>query len=265
MKAPLIDTWAVEEYLAAFIRRKLRGAGLEKVVVGLSGGIDSSTSAGLAAHALGSANVLGLILPFGDRRPHDAADAQEVADLFRIHTRVIDISPMLKAYFEHFPHADAMRRGNKMARERMSILYDWASYHQALVLGTGNRTEIQLGYLTKFGDGGVDLEPLGGLYKCEVRQLAGSLGIPSRLVNRVPSAGFWPGQTDEDELGLSYDLIDGILHHMLDLRRSKLELVKLGYPAHAIEIVEERMRRSRHKRLPPSIPPIREEWRKTPR
>lgn len=259
---PIIDTWAVEEHLSEFLHSQLRRAGRNKVVVGLSGGIDSSTAAALAARSLGSEHVIGLILPYGERRPEDVTDALELAELFHIHTRQIDIAPMVDAYFSSFPHAAARRRGNKMARERMSILYDWAEYHEALVMGTGNRTELYLGYLTKYGDGGVDLEPLGGLYKCEVRQLAASMGLPPKLINRVPTAGLWQGQTDEGELGMSYDVIDSILYHMLDLRMGKRSLLKAGFAPADVEMVGQMTRASRHKRLTPPFPALKSAWRK---
>ncbi|HOO77973.1 MAG TPA: NAD+ synthase [bacterium] len=262
MKTPVIDTWKVEEHLVSFIRRAVERSGKEKAVVGLSGGIDSATIGALAVRAMGSSNVIGLLLPYRAGRPEDIRDAQELADLFGIHTRTIDIAPMIDAYFEHFSRASVMRKGNKMARERMSILYDWASYHNALVLGTGNRTEYYMGYFTKYGDGGVDVEPIGCLYKTEVRQLAVSIGIPRHLANRTPTAGLWQGQTDEGELGFTYQFLDSILYCMIDLHLGRQSLLQEGFFPDDIDTVRSMVRATRHKRRTPPIPEFKAEWRK---
>jgi NAD+ synthase len=262
MKLPRIDTWQVENYLCDFIRNYLEKSGCSRVVVGLSGGIDSAATAALAQAALGSRNVRGLILPYRDGNPADVEDALLLCRTFKLKSRVIDISPMIEAYFHDFPRANWMRRGNKMARERMSILYDWAAYHDALVLGTSNKTELLLGYFTKYGDGAVDLEPLGGLYKCEVRQLASSLGVPEKLVNRTPTAGLWKGQTDEKELGFGYDLLDSLLYLRVEKNYHPSRLIEKGFTPEAIQAVQERVDRNSHKlRLPPSAV-IPAAWRK---
>ena len=262
MKLPQIDTWKVENYLADFIRNYLKKSGCSRIIIGLSGGIDSSTTAALAQAALGAENVRGLILPRRGGNPRDVDDALLLCRTFNLKSRVIDISPMIEAYFHNFPRAGWLRRGNKMARERMSILYDWAAYYQALVLGTSNKTELLLGYFTKHGDGAVDLEPLGGLYKTEVRQLAASLGVPEKLINRTPTAGLWKGQTDEKELGFSYDLLDSLLYLMVEKSYPHDRLLSEGFSSETIQAIQNRIDKNAHKlRLAPT-PLIPKGWRK---
>ena len=262
MQLPTIDTWKVDRFLADFIQNYITRAGFHKVVLGLSGGLDSATAAVLAQEALGPENVIALILPAQTSSQADADDALDLCRKFRIKSRLVPVSPMLDAYFAQFPHANWLRRGNKAARERMSILYDWATYHQALVLGTGNRTELLLGYFTKYGDGAADLEPLGNLYKTEVKQLAQSLGVPEKIIRKTPTAGLWKGQTDERELGFSYPLIDSLLYHMFDKKYNSLELVGVGFEPATVKAVTERLKANEHKRKHPPIPVIPSEWRR---
>jgi NAD+ synthase len=262
MKLPEIDTWKVEKFLTEFIHGYLKKAGRDRVVLGLSGGIDSAVAATLAREALGRQKVIALILPSRNTLREDLEDAQNLCQHLNIKSKLIDIAPMVTAYFEQFPHADWLRRGNKIARERMSIIYDWAAYHQALVLGTSNRTELLLGYFTKFGDGAADLEPLGNLYKNEVRQLARSLGIAAEIIDKTPSAGLWKGQTDEKELGFSYDLLDSLLYHMYEKKLSPEELVKAGFNPDTIETVSRRVKENAHKLKAAPIPHIPSRWRR---
>jgi len=152
---------------------------------------------------------------------------------------------------------ESLRGGNMIARERMSILYDWALSLRALVVGTSNKTELMLGYFTKYGDGGVDLEPLGNLYKTQVRQLARYLGVPEPIVRMRPSAGLWPGQTDEGELGISYDELDRILYYMFDKKFSTKKLLSLGFSIENIEKVKNFVKKSEHKRRLPPVAKIR--------
>jgi len=262
MQLPKIDTWKVDRFLADFIQNYLSRSGFRKVVLGLSGGLDSATAAVLAREAIGPQNVIALILPAPTSSPRDEEDALDLCRRFKIKPRVIPVGPMIDAYFAEFPHANWLRRGNKAARERMSILYDWASYHRALVLGTSNRTELLLGYFTKYGDGAADLEPLGNLYKTEVKQLAQSLGIPDKIIRKPPSAGLWKGQTDERELGLTYPLIDSLLYYMFDKKYNDLELAGAGFDPGTIKIVTERVKANEHKRKLPPIPMIPSELRR---
>ncbi len=256
MKLPQIDTTKVRKFLAGFIRENLEKAGREKVVVGLSGGIDSAVAAALAREALGPENVLAFLLPYHTTPEKDREDALQLGRLLGLNPQIIDITPMVEAYFGNFPEADRMRRGNKMARERMSILYDQAAANGALVLGTGNRTELLIGYFTKYGDGGVDLEPLGGLYKTEVVQLARVLEVPDEIIDKPPTAGLWEGQTDEGELGLTYQLLDSLLYRMLDQEYNDLRLASEGFAPETIEAVRCLVRANEHKSRPPPIPVI---------
>ena len=162
--------------------------------------------------------------------------------------KIINVTPMLKAYFKNFSKVNKIRLGNKIARERMSILYDVAKKEKALVIGTSNRTELLLGYFTKYGDGGVDIEPLGALYKTQVYQLAKYLNVPSQIIKKVPSADLWKGQTDEGELGLSYQEMDEILYLLVDCGYKKNRMLKLGYPEKKIEKIEFLLKSSSHKR-----------------
>jgi NAD+ synthase len=203
-----------ETLIVKFINDRVEAAGAKGAVLGLSGGLDSATVAFLAARALGPDRVLALILPeYGVTPKEDREDAREVASILEIKTREIDISKILGCYSEVLPTAGApsVVNGNLKARVRMTILYWHANLLGRLVLGTGNKTEIMLGYSTKFGDAAADVLPIAGLYKDEVREVAKSLGVPDRIVEKAPTAGLWPGQTDEKELGISYDDANAIL------------------------------------------------------
>ncbi len=235
--------------LASFIADAVKTAGADGVVVGLSGGVDSALSTALAARALGPEHVLALLLPYKTSSPESSSDADTVAKQLAVETRTIDISEMIDAYFDHKEQAaDKLRRGNKMARERMSILFDQAKKSRALVLGTSNKTEILLGYSTIFGDNASSINPLGDLYKQQVWQLAKHLELPRSVVDKKPSADLWPGQTDEDELGFDYPTADEVLYLMFDRGLSTKEIVARGYDAEAVGKIEELERRNRFKR-----------------
>lgn len=222
--------------LTSFIRDAVETAHSAGVVVGLSGGVDSSLAAALAAGALGPERVHGFLLPYRTSSPESVDDARAVARHLGVPHREIDISPMVDAYFDTAePGADPGRRGNKMARERMTILFDQAKKLGCLVLGTSNKTEILLGYSTVFGDNASSLNPLGDLYKCQVWQLARHLGLPAQVIDKRPSADLWPGQTDEGDLGFSYATADEVLHLLFDLAYLPHEVVARGYDERAVE------------------------------
>jgi len=271
-----INCERVKRVLVEFIRKGIENSGFQRAVLGLSGGLDSTVVAYLAVEALGDPhNVYGLILPYKSYQSESVRDARLIAKKLRINSWIIRIEPMIEEYFRKFsykriPHhavpgsegsqgktLEYLRKGNKMARERMSILYDWALSLRALVLGTSNKTELIMGYFTKYGDGGVDLEPLGGLYKTQVRQLAKYLGIPQPIINRCPSAGLWPRQTDEEELGINYEELDKILYCTLEKKYSIKKLLTLGFSIENIEKVKNFIKRSEHKRRTPPVAKIR--------
>jgi NAD+ synthase len=234
--------------LVSFIRDAVATSGTQGVVVGLSGGVDSALSAALAVRALEAELVHGFLLPYRTSHPESEQHARAVAESLGIPHRVIDISPMVDAYFAVEPDAPADRRGNKMARERMTILFDQAKKLDALVLGTSNKTEILLGYSTVFGDNASSLNPLGDLYKCQVRQLARHLELPADVVGKAPSADLWPGQTDEDELGFSYETADEVLYLLFDAGLRPEEVIDRGYDEDVVRRIVSLEQRFRYKR-----------------
>ncbi len=248
-----IDVALVRDILVGFVRNEVRKVGFERVVIGLSGGVDSALSATLACAALGPANVLPFLMPYSTSSADSEADARAVCAMLGLTATVVDISPQVDAYFERFPEADRARRGNKMARERMTVLYDMSFAHSALVIGTSNKTELLLGYGTLFGDMASALNPLGDLYKTQVFALARGMDLPERVVDKPPSADLWEGQSDEEELGFGYALVDALLYHMVDERRSRAELRGLGFDDPFVDDVRRRVRRSQYKRRPPII------------
>jgi NAD+ synthase len=237
-----------EAVLTSFIRDAVETSGTQGVVVGLSGGVDSSLSAALAARALGPERVHGFLLPYRTSSPESEGDARAVAEHLAVPHRTIDISPMVDAYFEMEPDAPADRRGNKMARERMTILFDQAKKLDALVLGTSNKTEILLGYSTVFGDNASSLNPLGDLYKCQIWQLSRHLGLPAQVIDKAPSADLWPGQTDEGELGFSYETADEVLHLLFDMGLRPEEVAARGYEEKVVRRIVSLEQRFRFKR-----------------
>jgi len=242
--------------LTGFIANEVKRAGFGRVVVGLSGGVDSSLSAFLGAEALGPENVWGLMMPYRTSSPESREHAELVVKQLGIHSDVIEITPMIDAYFERFPDADQVRRGNKMARERMTILFDHSARLKALVLGTSNKTELLLGYGTLYGDMASAINPLGDLYKTQVRQLARYMGVPELIVRKRPSADLWAGQTDEEELGFTYDQVDRVLYLMVDRRYELPELLEAGFDERFVRAVFSRVRASQYKRRLPLIAKI---------
>ncbi|MCX8072005.1 MAG: NAD+ synthase [Candidatus Binatia bacterium] len=239
--------------LTAFIANEVRKVGVERVVVGVSGGVDSALSCMLAAEALGPHNVLAIKMPYRTSSPESRAHADLVIARAGVESLEVDITPQIDAYFARFPEADRVRRGNKMARERMTILYDHSARWHALVLGTSNKTELLLGYGTLHGDMASALNPLGDLYKSQVWALAEHVGVPLEIVRKQPTADLWAGQTDEGELGFGYREVDRLLYCMVDLRYSRAELVAVGFPEAFVRRVSEMVRNSQFKRRLPII------------
>jgi NAD+ synthase len=239
--------------LVAFIASEVKKVGVRRVVVGLSGGVDSSLTAMLAAEALGPPNVLGMMMPYKTSNPKSLQHGESVGRQSGIHSLTVDITPQIDAYFERFPDADQRRRGNKMARERMTVLYDHSARWDALVLGTSNKTELLLGYGTLYGDMASALNPLGDLYKTQVWAVARAVGVPEVIVNKQPSADLWVGQTDESELGFTYREVDRLLYLMVDERYSRAELITAGFAEEFIDQVTRRVMDSQFKRRLPVI------------
>lgn len=235
--------------LTGFIRDAVETTGTAGVVLGLSGGVDSAVSAGLAARALGPERVHAHLLPYRTSSPDSARDAAAVAEAFGLALRTLDITAMVDAYFEaHEPGAEKVRRGNLMARVRMAVLFDQAKALGSLVLGTSNKTEILLGYSTIFGDNASSINPLGDLYKCQVVEVARHLGVPQPVIDKKPSADLWPGQSDEDELGFSYDLADQILYLLFNRAHDPEEVIAMGYPEATVREIDRLERVFRFKR-----------------
>jgi len=242
--------------IVGFIRR-ITHASRSHCVFGLSGGIDSAALAYLLVRAVKRENIHAIIMPYHQSDTRSLEDARLVIQDLGIHYQIMDISPCIDSYFKQFADADHARRGNKMARERMAVLYDLAALYQGLVVGTGNRSELLLGYFTKFGDGGVDVEPLGGLYKTHVYQLAKYLGVPESIINKDPTADLWPGQRDEDELGIGYEDADRILYFMIDMGEDIESVIKRGFRRQHVEKVSELIQYNQHKRIMQPIPDMR--------
>ena len=247
------NTTLLREILTAFIRNEVHKTGLKRVVVGLSGGVDSALSAMLAAQALGPENVLAILMPYKSSNPDSQEHAELVAQQCGIETLLVDITAQIDAYFATFADADARRRGNKMARERMTILYDHSARWNALVLGTSNKTELLLGYGTLYGDMASAINPLGDLYKTQVWALAEAVGVPPAIVQKEPSADLWVGQTDEGELGFTYREVDKLLFLMVDQRYTRAELIAAGFPERFVDEIALGIMNSQFKRRLPVI------------
>ncbi len=250
---PVTDYELVERLLVTFVRREVTRVGLRKVVVGLSGGVDSAVSAAIAARALEPADVLAVMMPYHTSSPDSLSDAEAVVAAIGIEAAKFDISPQVDAYFAADAEADSLRRGNKMARERMSVLYDRSAAVAGLVLGTSNKTELLLGYGTLFGDMASALNPIGDLYKTQVWGLAEHLGLPSSVVSKAPSADLWAGQTDEQDLGFGYAEVDRLLYWMIDERCRQRELEAMGFDPEFVEKVFTMVQGSQFKRRLPVI------------
>jgi NAD+ synthase len=248
-----IDAAVVERILIGFLREEVRKVGFERVVLGLSGGVDSALSAALAQRALGAENVIPVIMPYRTSSPRSERDARTVAASLGLNPEVVDISPQVDAYFDQFPDADRGRRGNKMARERMATLYDMSSKHDALVVGTSNKTELLLGYGTIHGDMAHALNPLGDLYKTQVWALARHMQLPVEVIEKAPSADLWEGQSDEQELGFQYAVVDVLLYNLVDARCTRAELTSMGFEGAFLDEIGRRVRDSQYKRRPPLI------------
>ncbi|MCB2231384.1 NAD+ synthase [bacterium] len=240
-----------------FITGQLAASGLSGYVIGLSGGIDSAVSCALAVRAVGSEKVLAVLMPYRSSSESSRSDARALVEQLGIEHRTVDISPMIDAYFPEITEPVRLRAGNKMARERMSILFDIAAETGRLVLGTGNRTEICLGYTTLYGDSACSINPIGELYKSEVREIARKIGVPESIITKAPTADLWEGQTDEGEIGVTYEQIDRILRMLVDEGVTSLkQLEGAGLSTVDASKVVSLLNRNAFKRKLPEIAPL---------
>ena len=247
------DTERCLKVLTGFIKTEVEKTGFKRVILGLSGGIDSSLSAALAARALGPEMVTGIMMPYETSNPDSLADACTVADFLRIKSRIVEITPMVKPYLSANEDMAPVRKGNVMARMRMIVLYDLSAEEKALVLGTSNKTEYLLGYSTLWGDMACALNPIGDLYKYQVRELSRYLDLPKSVLEKKPSADLWVGQTDEEELGFSYDEADEILENLIDRRMKPEEVIELGFKEELVNRIMVKVRQTQYKRHLPLI------------
>jgi NAD+ synthase len=253
LESMTVNAELARKVITGFIREEIGKTGLTKGIIGLSGGIDSSLVAYLAGEALGADNVLAVMLPYTTSNPDSEADARKVIQALRLPSLRIDITPMAAPLLAEVPADATRRRGNIMARMRMVCLYDQSEAWGGLVIGTSNKTETLLGYTTIFGDNAAAVQPIADLYKCQVRQLAELVGVPESIQLKAPSADLWAGQTDEGELGFTYDEADQILFLLVDQRFSSDEVIGRGFAAGVVHRVERLMRRNQFKRVPPPI------------
>jgi NAD+ synthase len=247
-----IDSRATGTFISRFIAHEVRRSGFEKVVLGLSGGVDSALVAALAAHALGPENVHAYMLPYRASSKDSRADAKAVAQLCGIRTETVDITKMADSYIGR-ARMDRIRKGNVLARLRMVVLFDQAKARRALVAGTSNKTEMFLGYSTWYGDSAASFQPIGDLYKSQVWQLAAWLRLPKRVIEKDPTADLWPGQTDEEEIGMRYVDVDRMLFYLLDRATRPSELVRNGYSRERVEALVRTIRATQFKRQMPSV------------
>jgi len=251
-----INIKLAREILSGFIKSEITRVGMSRAVVGLSGGLDSALSCALAVDALGAENVLAVRMPYKASSQDSLDHAQLLIDQLGVPSKTIEITDMVEPLFKLDPQITKMRMGNIMARERMIILYDQSEVFKGLVVGTSNKTEILLGYSTMYGDSASAMNPIGDLYKTQVRQLSRAMNIPAPIIDKAPSADLWEGQTDENELGFTYEEVDKLLYLLIDQRYSPQEAVEAGFNEKFVNAVTTRIRRNQFKRMLPPIAKI---------
>ncbi len=251
-----INTQLGREILVGFIKSEVTRAGFSRAIINLSGGLDSALSCALAVEALGADNVMALRLPYRTSSPDSLEHAQLMIDQFQVKSETIDISDMVDPLIKRDPNITNVRKGNIMARARMIVLYDQSEVFKALPIGTSNKTEILLGYSTQWGDAASAINPIGDLYKTQARQLSRALNIPAPIIDKAPSADLWEGQTDEGELGFTYEEVDKLLYLLVDQRYSPQECMDAGFDQKFVDVVVKRIRRNQFKRMQPPIAKI---------
>ncbi|MBE2184259.1 MAG: NAD+ synthase [Anaerolineae bacterium] len=248
-----INTDLARKVLSGFIGDEIRKAGMKRAVIGLSGGVDSAVSAYLSAEALGAENVLAVRMPYKSSSADSLSDADKVIQALGLPSLTVEVTGMADPLFAQFPDITNLRKGNVLARLRMTVLYDQSAAWGGLVMGTGNKTEILLGYSTIYGDSGVALQPIGDLYKTQLRQLAKALNVPDSILQKPPSADLWAGQTDEDDLGYTYADVDQVLFLLVDERYTVNEVIDEGFDAAFVTGVWRRVKANHFKRTMPNI------------
>ena len=244
----LIDTAMAQRIIGQFITGHLRMTGFERALLGLSGGIDSALVACLVAEAIGPDNLLCVLMPYRTSSPASRGDAETLVRQLGCRADVVDITPIVDGYLPQDEDVTPLRRGNFAARARMAVLYDHSVTWNGLVMGTSNKTETLLGYTTLFGDNAAALQPIGDLYKTQVRQLSAAVGVPEAILRKPPTADLWAGQTDEEEVGMRYSDVDRLLYWSVDRRRSHEQLLAMGFAASQIQRVERLVAGSEFKR-----------------
>ncbi len=254
---PKLNFAELEKKLTSFLVSEIGKTGLKKAVVGLSGGLDSALVAALAARALGKENVTGILMPYKTSSAKSIEDALKVVENTGINSLKIEISAVVDTFAaNNMTNPDFSRKGrlgNIMARTRMITLFDFSAANGAIVLGTGNKSEIELGYFTMFGDGASAINPIGSLYKTDIFEFARFLGLPASVIEKAPSADLFEGQTDEGEIGYSYIQMDPVIHAVSDLCMSEEEIICEGFDEKLVRFVNKRINSMKYKRKVPII------------
>ena len=253
-----INAELTEKILTGFIKSELNRVGFSKTLMGVSGGIDSAVSLYLSAKALGPENILALRMPYKTSPIETLEDAQTMIDDLGVQSMTIEITNMVDPLIKHYEDMNKVRAGNIMARTRMIILFDQSVAFNGLVMGTSNKTEMLLGYSTIFGDSAAAIQPIGDLYKTQVRQLAKYLGVPEKVIQKAPSADLWDGQTDEGELGFTYTDVDQLLYLLVDQRYRPETCIEEGFDRVFVEKVVRRVQTNHFKRVMPPIAKLSE-------